>query len=618
MKKIVSFIIAAVMMLSLAVIPAGAASAAPAKSEMLGVLSTLGVMNGDEKGELNLSAGVTRAQFAKMAVTASAYADVAGSNTGISPFGDVSAKHWAASYITCARDLGWLYGYIDGTFRPDEGVSLAEAATVCLRMLGYGDSYFTGSWPTGQMNMYRSLGLDRCITAGENTKLTREQCAWLIYNTLGAKTTASTAYAQTLGYALDASGNINYLTLLSAKMEGPVIAGTDWQSQIGFAPRTVYKNDVSSTAAAVSIYDALYYIENSCTLWAYSTRHTGTLDSVLPARSNPTSIVVSGVTYPIGSSQAAVAVSSMGDFRIGDTITVIMGRDGVVAGVMDAKSLDSTLYGVVVGSGTGTYSSGSGSFHSAKYVEILGVDGQSYKFTTPSGYLNGTVVKVSVSNGSVNISQATSSAVSGKVSATTIGSKKFAPDVQILDYSNGQGIVISPSRLEGATLTSGDVKLCVYDGDGNIDALILDNVTGDMSTYGLLTSAAQVGAGLNAVSGFDIIISGQAMTLAMNGSIAASTGDAVRIDMTTGGTAPSVSSVQSLKKAQLSQLSSASGTTVVGDKIRLAGSVQVYENKAGGYYYTSLSNVSTQTHTLYGWYDSRPAGGIRVIVAVPR
>ena len=53
-------------------------------------------------------------------------------------FTDVSRSHWAYKYIATATAYGWLLGYEDGTFRPDQAITRAEAVTVINRMLNRG------------------------------------------------------------------------------------------------------------------------------------------------------------------------------------------------------------------------------------------------------------------------------------------------------------------------------------------------------------------------------------------------------------------------------------------------------------------------------------------------
>ena len=53
---------------------------------------------------------------------------------GENKFSDVSG-HWAAEYINRAAEKGWITGYPNGTFRPDQYITRAEAMTLVNRVL---------------------------------------------------------------------------------------------------------------------------------------------------------------------------------------------------------------------------------------------------------------------------------------------------------------------------------------------------------------------------------------------------------------------------------------------------------------------------------------------------
>lgn len=52
-----------------------------------------------------------------------------------------------APYVRIAVQQGWLSGYTDGTFRPDNAVTLEEAVTAVLKLLGYKMTELSGSFP---------------------------------------------------------------------------------------------------------------------------------------------------------------------------------------------------------------------------------------------------------------------------------------------------------------------------------------------------------------------------------------------------------------------------------------------------------------------------------------
>ena len=100
-KRILSLLAALALALSLA---APAALAADGDT-MLETIRVLGILSGDENGNLNLSAPVTRAEFTKMMTAASVYKDSVGTGT-TSLFTDVKSGHWAGGYIKLAVEQG--------------------------------------------------------------------------------------------------------------------------------------------------------------------------------------------------------------------------------------------------------------------------------------------------------------------------------------------------------------------------------------------------------------------------------------------------------------------------------------------------------------------------------
>jgi len=57
-------------------------------------------------------------------------------DTGANNFSDVPPNHWATPYINIAHNKGWIIGFPDGTFRPDNVMTRAEAVTIINRVLG--------------------------------------------------------------------------------------------------------------------------------------------------------------------------------------------------------------------------------------------------------------------------------------------------------------------------------------------------------------------------------------------------------------------------------------------------------------------------------------------------
>ena len=92
-------------------------------------LSAMGIVKGDSHGKFNPDAPITRAEFAAIAAR---FDDKA--NTTTADFSDI-ASHWAKNEISAASNNGWITGYPDGTFRPDNKITRAEAMTLVNRVL---------------------------------------------------------------------------------------------------------------------------------------------------------------------------------------------------------------------------------------------------------------------------------------------------------------------------------------------------------------------------------------------------------------------------------------------------------------------------------------------------
>ncbi len=88
-------------------------------------LTNRGVMFGYADDTFRGDEAITRAEFAALASRFSALVLVDENN-----FSDVSDEHWAAAYINSAVASGWISGYADGTFHPDQSITRAEAVTL--------------------------------------------------------------------------------------------------------------------------------------------------------------------------------------------------------------------------------------------------------------------------------------------------------------------------------------------------------------------------------------------------------------------------------------------------------------------------------------------------------
>jgi uncharacterized repeat protein (TIGR02543 family) len=98
-------------------------------SEAIEAMSALNIVTGYPDGTFRPNAPITRAEFAAIAVS---FAQLA---PGGRTFSDILPAHWAFNHIRTAANFGWVGGFPDGTFRPDQNITRAEAVIIVNRVL---------------------------------------------------------------------------------------------------------------------------------------------------------------------------------------------------------------------------------------------------------------------------------------------------------------------------------------------------------------------------------------------------------------------------------------------------------------------------------------------------
>ena len=623
-QRLLSGLLCAVLVLGLlpGLAPA-AQAAAPAEEDAAQVLAALDIMVGDASGSLNLDASVTRAEFTKMAVAASTSRDAVGDTVAVKPYPDVPQTHWAAPYIKAAVDLGLVQGDLHGNFNPGRTITLAEGVTIVLRLLGYEDADFTGVWPSGQMAQYRALDLDEGVTAGQDSAMKRRDALYLFYNLMITKNKEGTYYLNVLEPTLNlvnTAGELDRVALINSAMEGPVVASSGWQSQVGFdtASATVYRNGGESTLSAVQNQDVVYWSESMHTIWAYSNKVTGIYESAAPSASNPTSVTVAGKSYDIETTEAAYQLSDLGGYQVGDSVTLLLGRNGGVAAVGEASLAQDLVYGVVLSVENTTYEDSDGNSYNTRTATIFGTDGNTYRYPVESRSLEaGALVRVTNSEDGVEIRGLSSTKLTGRVSSDgkTLGRYTLASDVQIIDtYETCTPIQVYPSRLAGANLTGSTIRFYALNAQGEISHMILEDATGDLHQYGIITGVSEVSAGLVTNSAYTYDVGGVKQVFTSDTTIYNLKSDPCQVKM------ESDTSVERLYNLTEVEVDSINGNTIVdaqNHSYTLSDSVAVYVYENNEYQLTSLERVSGGDYRLTAWYDKpeNEGGRIRVILA---
>lgn len=520
-RRIMTFLLAVCMAVSLLAVPAGAANTAAVTFSDVGDKSTavaveslrlLGVLDGYGDGTFRPGTVLTRAQFCKMAVYAMDGSGELGRYSTVTIFPDVKPSHWASAYINMASKKGIISGFADGKFKPGQTVTAGQAVTILMRGLGYKDEDMGGVWPQSYMAEAQTNGLLKStgITSAY-AGLTRAQAAKLFLNlfeakhgkgealfsykvgeevyltavdggkgtmTAGGKSytmahpVASTSLIGSKGKAvLNSTGEI--LTFLPITGSNGVsnaaviigangsVAGLD--SLAGSTSYNIYKNGSPATAADLKRYDVATYASATNSIIVSDTRVSVYYEDCKPSPSSPATITV------LGGKELNVlptAVDSLSKLKPGKQIVLLLTADGQVAGAEDANNTGARGNAMAVVSEKGD-------------VQLV-CGGALLNIGTASEYA-GQVVSVYADKSGLKLNK-----ISGGVGGDllpkegTLGGRKLADNVMLFDG----GRQIALSELSQTGVNSGRVSYARTNWAGQVDLIVLNNGLAEDVIYG--------------------------------------------------------------------------------------------------------------------------------------
>ena len=100
-------------------------------AKAVNTLASLGIVDGIGGNHYAPERAITRAEFTVIAMRF-AHLDTSGENI----FSDVTADAWYYDYVVGSIQYGWINGYEDGTFRPNNTITRSEVTAIVNRMLG--------------------------------------------------------------------------------------------------------------------------------------------------------------------------------------------------------------------------------------------------------------------------------------------------------------------------------------------------------------------------------------------------------------------------------------------------------------------------------------------------
>ncbi|MFX3636521.1 MAG: S-layer homology domain-containing protein [Candidatus Pristimantibacillus sp.] len=155
--------------------------------------ASLGMVSGDPNGKFRPNASVTRAEFIVMAMNA-----IGKSSESASFYFKDQADigSWARNSVGQAVRAGYITGYSDGSFRPNEVITRAEMAVIVSRILNmkltatstiFNDDHLIPKWAKGAVESLRREGILTGKTGGRfepNDKATRAESVVILLRVL--------------------------------------------------------------------------------------------------------------------------------------------------------------------------------------------------------------------------------------------------------------------------------------------------------------------------------------------------------------------------------------------------------------------------------------------------
>ncbi len=583
-------------------------------------MNTTGIMNTDEDYNSTDKSIVTRSRFAQMLINMSALKGTVAARSNVTVFSDVKKNDMASGYIQTAVKQGWMSGYLNGTFKPRQGVTLQEAVYAVVKLLGYTDSDFSGNVSSGIMTLYQNKELNKNITIKSTQYLTENDCRNLFYNTLTAANKAGSVYAVTLGYSLDTNGELDYMSLVDKSIKGPIVADHNWKAMLPFptAGASFSKDGVKCGEQDISDYDVLYYSEQLKMVWIYDNKVTGTITKINPDYSTPASVTVNGKTYTFANSNTSVKFSSMGTVKEGNIVTLILDKDSKVVEVQDSDESNAVVAGIVTKTDTHLVKTDNGSYEVTYFLRLVDASGNEYEKDfdhSSEWYTVGDIAKLTYKNGAAFLSHYYLSNKNFNNStfssdASTLGDIKVASNIKILDRKGTNYISIFPSRLAGVTLTDASVLYYAFNDNGELSQLILNDVTGDIDSYGVYIECSADGN----KAAYQYKIGETSANISADSLTAFSLTDGPKRFVFENG---ALTASYALTGVSVTSV----GTTTIragSEKYLLADTYYVYIQADKEYILTTLDKVSDLSKfTLTAYYDDPQSlgGRVRIIIA---
>lgn len=438
----------------------------------------------------------------------------------------------------------------------------------------------------------------------------------------------------------DESGRVGYLIFNDANYTEGVAIHTDIYStleSVGISREVadtvkVIRNGETSRLSDAQKYDVLYYLKDSNTVYLYSDKISGVYNEAIPSKSNVQKIDLSGNILELETRTAAYKLGEgSNSYKLNSSMTALLGKNGKIVDVVDINHSNSGNYGILLSYGIETSENMLESGKQYRYINILNGEGKEVKYRTLGDYSEriGDIGKISFDDeGYVTFATIReNSSITGKIDKNNrrIGDHWLTNDCVILERtyapSTRTGTATAKSiDLDEITideLRARNVIYAVTSGNfGDVSLLIVEGVTGDDYSYGVLTGNNSRVTDMNVSGNYSINIDGQERSYSTNfySNLKPGTAIAAKIN---GNQLVSLKSLDAVKTGTSISAIDFTRVKAGNDIFKLAKDVQILKNTRNGYIRLSISDTDEIVGKFANIYADKAisnGGVVRVII----
>lgn len=441
----------------------------------------------------------------------------------------------------------------------------------------------------------------------------------------------------------------DYIFIIEAKLVGPYTITSDY-TQVGvfFGQLNnvlVVRDGEVAKITDIRAYDVVYYNEVTNRLFVYCDSVTGMYEKAMPNKSEVETVNVAGNSYTITTAAAKAKLNdSVGAFKIGDRVTLLLGKDGEVVDVVDKDSLQVSDMGVVLSTRFAAATDGDDKGKKEYYVSLMLGNGNTVEYKCDKDYdsKRGDFVKLSYAdNSTITLKTVNNNSLVGSFdkSIPAYAGHDFAQNYSILeliDLPDTGEVTVKKIELKDINLASLKEEQVIHaeyaNSMGDILVLYVKDVTNSNYSYGLVTSAASSSTTTKKVTGngtekeivTDMSVSGsytinvggtEVSYKSSNYSFTVSSGMAVMFEVKNGSLS-TMKSMYEVKTGSKIEDYTATKVKIDGSSYRMDENVQVFIKDDGEWRTASLDEVKGKGYSSVAIYADKPInanGKVRII-----